>query len=93
MFMNPNLPRLTSASYAGDYRMRVGFLDGTDAVIDLENILRGHFLGPLKDVDRFAEGVYDREANTILWPNGADLAPECLYERALAAKKEAASTA
>ena len=91
MFMNPNLPRLTAASYEGGYRMRVAFLDGTDAVIDLEDILDGYFLGPLRDVDRFAEGTFDREANTIVWPNDADLAPEFLYERALAAQKKVVS--
>ena len=91
--MNPNLPQLRSASYVDGYRFRVAFLDDTEAVIDLEDELWGPMFEPLKDVSYFASGKFDREGNTIVWPNDADLAPEFLYERALAAKKEAASAA
>jgi len=35
---------------------------------------------PLKDKDRFREFVLDKELETIVWPNGADFAPEFLYQ-------------
>ena len=34
---------------------------------------------PLKPLPRFREFRVDAEMNTIVWPNGADLAPEFLY--------------
>ena len=36
---------------------------------------------PLKDIDEFRKVTLDRDIRTIVWPNGADFAPEFLYER------------
>ena len=38
---------------------------------------------PLRDVDSFAKVAVDDELGTVVWPNGADLAPEVLHEQAL----------
>lgn len=38
---------------------------------------------PLRDVEYFAKVSVDRELGTVVWPNGADLAPEVLHEQAL----------
>jgi len=38
---------------------------------------------PLQDVDYFAKVSVDSEPGTVVWPNGADLAPEVLHEPAL----------
>jgi hypothetical protein len=48
--------------------------------IDLEKELWGPVFEPLKDVAEFAKVRFDPEADTIVWPNGADLAPEFLYD-------------
>jgi hypothetical protein len=38
---------------------------------------------PLRDVAYFARVAVDAELGTIVWPNGADLAPDVLHEQAL----------
>ncbi len=37
----------------------------------------------LQDVEYFAKVSVDSELGTVVWPNGADLAPEVLHEQAL----------
>ena len=43
-------------------------------------------LPQLRDPARFREFRVDAELRTLVWPNGADLAPEGLYERAAASR-------
>jgi len=49
-----------------------------------------HVAEPLKDVALFAQAAVHPECETVVWPNGADLAPEFLYE---AAKQSSKATA
>ena len=49
--------------------------------VDLESELWGEVFQPLKDKARFAELLLDKELETIVWPNGADFAPEFLYQK------------
>ncbi len=72
--------------YLGDYRIELLFSDGLIGVLDLESELHGVMFEPLKDVELFRQVRADLELSTIVWPNGADLAPEYLYEKALASK-------
>jgi Protein of unknown function (DUF2442) len=72
-------PFVTHAETAGDYRLRLRFDDGTTGVIDLESRLWGPMFGALKDPDVFRRVRVDDDAGTVVWPNGADLAPEMLY--------------
>jgi hypothetical protein len=46
--------------------------------IDLANGLYGEVFEPLKDVEYFRRIQIHPERRTIVWPNGADLAPEFL---------------
>ena len=75
------LPKLREAKYLHDYRIWLKFADGVEGEIDLENELWGEVFEPLKDKDRFEEFVLDKELKTIVWPNGADFAPEFLYQK------------
>jgi hypothetical protein len=43
-------------------------------------LLHGPVFEPLQDPTEFAKVFLDPICRTIAWPNGADLAPEALYE-------------
>jgi hypothetical protein len=57
------------------------FSDGTAGAVDLEKELWGEVFEPLKDKSAFQAFSLDHELGTIVWGNGADFAPEFLYER------------
>ena len=75
-----SLPIVVQAEHRGGYRIHVVFSDRTDATIDFESWLNGPVFEPLRDVDYFKRFFVD--GGTVVWPNGADIAPETLYERA-----------
>jgi hypothetical protein len=70
---------VTLVETVGDYRLRLTFDDGIQGVVDVEPHLWGPMFESLRDPDVFARVRVDPEAGTIVWPNGADLAPEMLY--------------
>ncbi len=43
---------------------------------------------PLQDVDFFSKATVDKELETVVWPNGADFAPEFLYFKAFGDEAE-----
>lgn len=75
------LPKLREAEYRHEYRIWLKFADGLEGEVDLEAELWGEIFEPLKDKARFAEFALDKELGTIVWPNGADFAPEFLYQK------------
>lgn len=77
------LPLVVDAQHAGGYRVHLTFTDGTTGVVDFESWLHGPVFEPLLDLDNF--GRFFIDGGTISWPNGADIAPETLHERAKAA--------
>ena len=68
------------ARYLRDYVLWLRFNDGAEGEIDLRGELTGEVFGPLKDIDQFKRFRVDPELQTVVWDNGADLAPEFLYE-------------
>ena len=68
------------ARYLGGYRVRLRFQDGTEGEIDLESRLWGPVFEPIKDLDLFRQFRVDPISRTLVWPNGADLAPETLHD-------------
>ena len=75
----PKLVHVTAVEVVGDHRLRLSFEDGADGVVDLsEWEWRGVF-EPVADPDYFREVELDAELGTIVWPNGADIAPETLH--------------
>lgn len=85
------IPRLVNAQYKGDYRVWLEFADGVEGEIDLEAELWGEVFEPLKERNTFAGFEVHPELETLTWPNGADFAPEFLYERVCAARSADAS--
>ena len=79
------IPQVLDARHAGDYRVWLRFADGLSGEIDLECELWGPAFEPLKDISEFAKLCADPECRTLVWPNGADLAPEFLYDELKAA--------
>ena len=75
------LPKLREVKYQGDYRVWLKFTDGVEGEVDLESELWGEVFQSLKDKAKFAKLALDEELNTIVWPNGADFAPEFLYQK------------
>ena len=69
------------AEHVRDFVIRLTFEDGTCGEIDLANELWGEVFEPLKDLEYF-KCFEIAEYGTLAWPNGADIAPEFLYEHA-----------
>ena len=71
---------VTAAKYLGDYRVWLAFDNGAEGEVDLYERLHGPMFEPLRDKTLFSQVAFDPEADTIVWPNGADLAPEYLHD-------------
>jgi len=58
------------------------FRDGSSGEVDLAPALAGPVFAPLKDVEFFRQFSIHPDFHTLVWPNGADIAPEYLHEHA-----------
>ena len=75
------------AQYVRDYILHLKFNDGAEGLVDLADQLYGEMFEPLKDLIKFRSFKLDPELNTVVWENGADLAPEFLHQRLLVPTK------
>ena len=75
------IPKVLEAKYAHDFIVHVRFADGTEGDVDLNDELHGEIFEPLKDPAVFRTVSDHPEFHTLCWPNGADLAPEFLYDK------------
>ncbi|MGH7316150.1 MAG: DUF2442 domain-containing protein [Candidatus Rokuibacteriota bacterium] len=73
------LPVVVRADYRGDHRIHVTFNDDLQGTIDFAPWLEGQVFETLKDVAFFRRFFID--GGTVAWPNGADIAPEALYQQ------------
>lgn len=74
------IPVVVGATYLANHTIRVSFSDGVERDVDFSAWLTGPVFEPLKDPVYFER--FFIEGGTLVWPNGADIAPETLYERA-----------
>jgi hypothetical protein len=82
---------VVEATVCGTHRLKVLFNNGVQKTVDLTPLLTGPVFRPVKDPEYFARVVVDAEAGTIVWPNGADLAPEALYDLPSVSDRDARS--
>ena len=76
-----DLVDVVAVRYVRDHVVWLRFQDGTEGDVDLAGSLRGPVFEPLHDVEYFRQVRVDSELGTIVWPNGADIAPETLYAK------------
>ena len=69
---------VTRVTHLKAYELEVEFSDGVVKKVDLSRELYGEVFEPLKDPEYFRRFFLD--GGTVVWPNGADIAPETLYE-------------
>ena len=78
-------PLLLEAGPSDGYSVHVRFADGVAADVDLSYLLDyGGVFEPVRDPEYFRQLRADPEAGAIVWPNEVDIAPETLYDRAVA---------
>lgn len=71
---------ITKVSYLQGYELELVFNHQETVWVDLEAELYGEIFEPLKSLAAFQQVAIDPETHTIAWPNGADFAPEFLYQ-------------
>jgi len=75
--------RVTSVEVLPQARLRVSFVDGTAGQVEMQAFLQGpEIVGtvfePLRDPGFLAQAVV--VSGAVQWPNGADLAPDAMYD-------------
>lgn len=74
------MERVQKVKPLDNYHLYVEFTDGVNGEVDLSSRLFGSVFEPLKDPDLFRQVTVD-EFGAVVWPNGADLAPDGLYAK------------
>jgi hypothetical protein len=78
---------VTGIEYRGGHVYRIRFDDGLEGDVDFSDYVgRGPVFEAFADLSFFQSARV--EAGTITWPNGADIAPETLYEKVRQARKD-----
>ena len=71
---------ITAAKYLEGYKVELEFSTKEKGVVDLEQFLDEGVFQALKQLDYFVS--FTLNSLTIEWDNGADFAPEFLYNQA-----------
>ncbi|HQY93895.1 DUF2442 domain-containing protein [Caldilinea sp.] len=69
-----------AVTYRAGYQLLLEFEDGSSRLVDLEPHLDGEIFEPLKDIAYFKTVRVDKDIDTIVWSNGADMSPDFLFE-------------
>ena len=72
--------RVTAVELVGPHSLALRFNDRASRRVDLLPELEGPIFEPLRDPAYFSRVALDPVAGTVVWPNGADFAPEFFRE-------------
>jgi hypothetical protein len=84
--------RIRSVQPLDAFRVRLEFTDGTQREADLEPYLHGPIFEPIRNDPHMFRSVHV-DNGTIIWPNGADIDPDVLYQNLTPAWLEQESVA
>ena len=70
---------INAATVVGPHSLELVFDDGLRKRVNLRQELNGLVFNPLRDPAYFAQVSVDPDSRTVTWPNGADFAPDFLY--------------
>ena len=70
--------KVINAEYIEGFKIEIKFNDGKTKIIDFKDQLWGEMFEPLKNIEYFKK--FKLNPFTIEWENGADFAPEYLYD-------------
>ncbi len=71
---------VSEVKYLNGYKIWISFNNGKSGIVDLKSELTGEMFEPLNDINQFKKISVHPIMETLVWENGADLAPEYLLE-------------
>ena len=80
--------KVTKLKVLPGHRLDVVFADGRAGIVDLSKDRFDGMLAPLADEAFFAQARI--EDGVVTWPNGAEIAPDAMYDEAIAAQRASA---
>lgn len=78
---------IIEAKWLEGYTIQLTFSNLKKAVVDLKKYLGLGIFKELTSLEKFKQFRVDAELGTIIWPNGADIAPEVLYRESFSTKQ------
>jgi hypothetical protein len=69
-----------NVQYIDGYKLAITFENNITKIINLDGHLDTGVFKPLKDISYFKTVRVDKDLDTIVWDNGADISPDFLYE-------------
>ena len=74
-------PDITSVAVVRHGTLRLTFADGLVGEVDVLERMHGPVFAQARTPAGFDQVKVDSETGTVVWPGGADLAPDTLFER------------
>jgi hypothetical protein len=74
-------PDITAVTVVRHGVLRLTFADGVTGEVAVLERMRGPVFAAAATLEGFRQVTVDGETGTVVWPGGADLAPDTLYER------------
>ena len=75
-------PKAVDVKPLADYMLEVTFNNGETRLFDVKPYIRGEWFSELSDETVFRQVKV--EGLSVAWPDGQDIAPDCLYTNAVA---------